>query len=100
MPGVFVAMDTCYVHKGLFEFDPDTVVTVWVDPETNMPYDVREDPDTGKAVSVQPPPPPMPPGAVQRFICDPCIRLINARRVKPPIPLAADQPGGTWNVHD
>lgn len=37
-----IALGQCCVHGGLFEFDPDRVPSVLVDPETGLPPDVNE----------------------------------------------------------
>jgi hypothetical protein len=35
------AMDNCFVCGQVFSFDPETVISVWVDPVTNRPPDVN-----------------------------------------------------------
>lgn len=72
--GTYVGLDTCFIHGGLFEFDPDSVVTVWIDPETGRPPDVDADGGTIAAdpLAVE--------RCVQRPICGPCIARVNEGR--------------------
>lgn len=67
-----IALGTCWIHKQVFEFDPDTVITVLIDPQTGRPPDVDAD---GNPCRPEP-------GAVQRsvqqVICDPCMDRVNA----------------------
>jgi hypothetical protein len=92
MPGVMIGLGPCYLHGGLFEFDPDTVVTVLVDPQTGRPPDVGE---SGEPCTVDPA---AEARAVQRPICDPCVEtkvnpaLRDAGR--PGWKLARDREGG------
>lgn len=74
--GHLTGIDECWVHHGLFMFDPDTVTTVWIDPQTGKPIDI--DPAPGGEQR-----------AVQRPICTPCMEEINKRRAalhRPPHP--------------
>lgn len=72
---VVIATGPCYIHGGLFSFDPVRVQTVWIDPVTGRPPDVDEDgaklPDDDPVVVA---------GmgrAVQRFLCPDCCRALN-----------------------
>lgn len=72
MTGVIFAVDVCYVHGEPFTFDPVSVVTVPIDPQTGLPPDVDAD--------LQPVPSPDPDAvarSVWRPICDPCVQRAN-----------------------
>jgi hypothetical protein len=90
LPGVFIATGTCFIHKGIFEFNPDTVVMVSVDPATGRPPDVGAD---GQPCV---PDPEATARAVQEPMCDQCIRELNTTRAArfpglAPLPVAGDQ---------
>jgi len=61
-----VAFGICFVHERTFAFNPDTVITVPIDPATGLPPDMGG--DAGRAIS--------------RPICDVCIGKINPMRIK------------------
>lgn len=78
-----IALAPCYIHGGIFEFNPDTVVTVLIDPLTNSAIDVDPHPD-GKGSE----------RAVQCVICDPCMEKVNEKRRErgmPEVELARDR---------
>lgn len=81
MGGNQVAMGPCFLHGGLFAFDPERVQTIWIDPQTGNPPDV--DPATGA---------PLPPGPLvdermtrsrKEILCPACCAQLNeaARRL-------------------
>jgi hypothetical protein len=83
-----VALGRCYIHGGLFEFDPLTVVSVLIDPVTSRPPDVGAD---GQPCE---PDPAAVERSVKRPICDPCITRVNQRKGaegKDVVQLAADR---------
>ena len=91
MSGYMVGMDKCYVHGGVFMFDPETVVSVRIDPQTGRAPDVGAD---GEPCEPEP-------GSVERSvrqpICDECMTRINpARRARgnEPVQLAREREGG------
>ena len=93
--GFMIATGRCHLHGDLFEFDPDTVITVWIDPATGRPPDVDEN---GDKID---PGPDFKDYCVQVAYCDHCIETkINpeaASRGLPPWPLARDRAAhGTW----
>lgn len=45
MSGQYIGISDCYGCGKVFEFDLDTVLTIWVDPKTNIPPDVVMDAD-------------------------------------------------------
>jgi hypothetical protein len=74
--GGFVALSECWVHKGIFEFDPDTVLTILIDPRTRLPTDVDAD---GNKITQDP-------AAIERSvqqpICPRCVALLDAEAVR------------------
>lgn len=54
MSGKMIALAPCWVHKGLFEFDPDTVPSVLIDPVTQLPPDLGGDPERARREPVCP----------------------------------------------
>jgi hypothetical protein len=73
------AFGPCFIHGGIFHFDPETVISVWIDPVTNRPPDVNEDGSNVDPLSV---------GyaessarAIQQPICPACVSLLNRDRV-------------------
>jgi len=63
-----IALERCFVHGGLFECDPATVVTLYVKPaepgdEANLAPAERGEP-----------------GARQVSVCDPCMANVNKLR--------------------
>jgi hypothetical protein len=86
--GKLVGMDVCYLHGQMFRFDPHTVVTVLVDPQTGWPPDVDENnqPCTPDSEAIK--------RAVKRPVCDACVERVNrtlASHGHPRIELAADK---------
>jgi hypothetical protein len=83
--GFMVAMATCYGCKRVFEFDPDTVTTILIDPATGLPPDVDADGNRRPA-------PTCPDEACRRdVVCPDCVKRANEdpRRAElglPPIP--------------
>jgi hypothetical protein len=71
---VTAALGPCFVHGGIFAFDPDRVPTVLVDPETGRPLDVDA---AGRLCEP-------PPGALgrsqKRPYCPGCAKAMNAVR--------------------
>jgi hypothetical protein len=65
-----VGIDSCLACGKGFMFDPDTVVTVPIDPVSGLPPDMGGDPDR----------------VVLRPVCDPCIELANPGRVRNGLP--------------
>jgi hypothetical protein len=75
-PPVLIATGPCYMHPGLFSFDPDRVVTIWVDPETDCPPDV--DPVTLQPISHDAPRfETRMARSVQQMICPACCKQLN-----------------------
>lgn len=72
MSGYLTGMGPCYIHGGLFAFDPDLVNTVLVDPVTRMPPDVQPDPGTPALDERMARSYPAP-------VCVPCCRRVNER---------------------
>lgn len=70
--GHLVAMGLCFVHGGLFSFDPETVPSVLIDPRTNRP------PAAGDAEAIG--------RAVREPVCDDCLAVINPQRVAGGLP--------------
>ena len=69
-PAVLTAMAPCFIHAGIFSFDPDRVTSVLIDPVTNAPPDVNPDPATPEVtVRVA--------RSVRRPICPACCQLLN-----------------------
>jgi hypothetical protein len=67
---VEVGMAPCYIHGGVFEFNPYKVAAVLVDPVTGAPPDVDPDPATPSLDARVA-------RSVQRFICVPCCQEVN-----------------------
>jgi hypothetical protein len=91
--GAEVAMAPCFIHGGVFGFDPEAVCSVLVDPETGRPPDVGPD---GQAITPDP-------EAVQRSVrkpvCDDCMERANRARVaagQAPVELARDRLRRSW----
>lgn len=63
--GVMLALGTCFTCKEMFQFDPETVPSVLIDPDTGVP------PDIGNTD---------PQNAVAQPICPPCVTDISAKR--------------------
>jgi hypothetical protein len=59
-----IVIGACWVHKGLFEFDPETVPSVLIDPVTQLPPDLGGDEERAR----------------REPICPACIALINPLR--------------------
>lgn len=77
-----IGIAPCYVHGGNFSFDPDTVMSVPIDPVTGLTPDLGGDPSR----------------CVQRVICPECItEIVNPERIKrgnPPVdPVGRKYPG-------
>jgi hypothetical protein len=70
---VMIAYAPCYVHGGIFGFDPDQVTSVLIDPVTDCPPDV--DPVTGQPVTADPA---AMARAVKQPVCPACCRRLNA----------------------
>jgi hypothetical protein len=91
MTGYMIGMMPCLIHGELFACDPETVITVRIDPQTRRPPDVGED---GQPCE---PDPAAEQRTVQVAVCDECIETkINPDRVArdlPPWPLARDMAG-------
>jgi hypothetical protein len=68
-----LGIGTCYLHNGPITFDPESITTVWIDPQTNLPPDVD-----ANAKPITPDPEAMD-RLVQRPICDPCVAKVNRR---------------------
>lgn len=86
-PGFGFALGRCHLCKELFEFNPHTVVSLSIDPQTNRPPDVDQD---GKQIVPDP-------EALARMrraeVCNQCTAELNearARRGMPPISLAKE----------
>jgi hypothetical protein len=76
MTGIMVATAPCYVHGGFFEFHPDFVVSVLVDPETGMPPDLVKDPGSGILTRISPSPEAVD-RSIARPVCADCCKRIN-----------------------
>lgn len=63
--GAMFALGTCFTCKQPFEFDPETVPSVLIDPGTGVP------PDIGNTD---------PQDAVKLPICPPCVTYIHVKR--------------------
>lgn len=63
--GTLLGLGTCYVCAEVFAFNPDTVPSVPIDPDTGLP------PDVGRTE---------PANAIRRPICDVCLPVINKLR--------------------
>lgn len=74
------ALGPCYVHGGIFEFDPDRVLSVMVDPVTNRPPDVDAEGNTIELsmedfrAAVD--------RAVKKPVCPDCVEKLNATRAR------------------
>lgn len=87
-----IAIDKCYIHGDYFAFNPDTVVSVLIDPQTGRPPDVdaQERHVTPEPGSVE--------RSVKRPVCDDCTALVNARlraRGYPEVQYARDREEGS-----
>jgi hypothetical protein len=77
MPPVMIAYAPCFLHGGIFGFDPDRVQTIMIDPVTGTPPDVSPvtgetlDPDTALVKERLA-------RAVQRVLCPGCCTKLNA----------------------
>jgi hypothetical protein len=65
-PGHLIALGPCWSCGERFTFDPDTVVSILVDPDTNLP------PDLGHTD---------PQRAIARPLCPSCVERANRQRV-------------------
>ena len=74
MAGQALATGTCYMHDGLFTFDPDTVPSVLIDPQTDRPPDIDEH---GRPVE---PDPAAIMRSVRQPICPDCVAKVNPAR--------------------
>lgn len=63
--GHMLALGPCFTCKQLFEFDPETVPSVPIDPTTGVP------PDIGGTD---------PANAVNQPVCPPCVQDITVKR--------------------
>lgn len=86
MSGAEVGLGPCFIHGGIFEFDPRTVVVAWVAERDGLTVGVE----------------PGDPGARQVQICDGCVPKLNEARTalgSPAVETAADfgrRLGSTW----
>jgi hypothetical protein len=75
-PPVMIAYGPCYIHGGIFGFDPDRVVTVLIDPHTNRPPDVTA---AGQLVPADDPGlPERMARSSKRLLCPDCCKELNA----------------------
>jgi hypothetical protein len=84
-PAVTVALGPCFVHGGIFAFDPDRVPTVLIDPVTERPVDVDEhgnrfEPSAGALARVRKAP-----------YCPVCARALNVMREEQGLPPFFDE---------
>jgi len=73
-PGVAFAMAPCYLHKGLFCFDPESVTSLRIDPQTGRPPDVNangEPAEPSQAAQDR---------SVREPICPDCCKRVNPDR--------------------
>lgn len=61
----------CWCCKENFLCDPDTVVSVWIDADSQLPPDLGGDPDR----------------AIRMAICDDCVDKVNSLRTAQGIPV-------------
>jgi hypothetical protein len=69
-----VAVGPCFVHGGVFRYDPERVPTVLIDPDTGRP------PDVGADAQPVTPDPAAVARAVARPYCPGCAVKLNAAR--------------------
>lgn len=65
MSGHAIGLGPCWAHGGIFEFDPETVATIWLASDRS---------DETRTVE------PHTPGARQVLICDACVKKANKQR--------------------
>lgn len=66
MSGQMIAVRPCWVHKGLFMFNPDLVTSVLIDPVTGLSPDLGGDPGRAR----------------REPVCPDCCRTLNPERVR------------------
>jgi hypothetical protein len=69
MSGVFRAFGPCYACGNNFDYNPDTVPSVFVDPQTRKPPDVDPEPGGFERAYREP-------------ICPRCVAKVNPLRAK------------------
>jgi hypothetical protein len=89
--GYQIGFARCFVHGDMFEFDPETVCTIWVRTKRRGKVVLPEACEPGTE------------GAWQVLICDPCMVRVNEKRAEmnlPPFLLASEMPkarkGPAW----
>lgn len=70
-----LATGACYVHDGVFSFNPDTVPSVLVDPATGLPGDHPNATPNLRREEL-----------VARPVCPDCVDAWNAQRVAKGLP--------------
>jgi hypothetical protein len=89
--GNLLAIGPCFLCKSRFQFDPDRVTSVFIDPVTGLPPDLAED-GTPKEMDRE-----ALARSVRRPLCPSCIDLANEekeRRGEPKIPYEQNLPFG------
>jgi hypothetical protein len=80
MTGVCRALGPCFACKQLFGFDPDTVPSVLIDPQTGKPPDVDPAPGGRERARREP-------------LCPNCVAEINPQRAERGLPPLVPGPG-------
>lgn len=76
MGGAFFALGPCWTCKQLFQYDPDTVPSVPIDPVTGLAPDLGGDPDRAR----------------REPICPACVARINPQRAARGLPPLTEGP--------